>query len=208
MGKQVLVTGASGFVGAHLAEALETRGYSVLAMTRHPDTYSGAGEPVFGDVYEPASLGSALADVDAAYYLVHSLARHDFVERDAEAALVLRNGSRRRWSRAIDLSRRPWPRWRGAVGSLEIKARSGAPAGGLGRTGHRAAGGNYHWTRQHFVGDHPAARRAPSRDGYFPNGRPPVPNPSLCRTLFTIWLRCLSGRRPRDGSLRSADLTC
>ncbi|HEX3204798.1 MAG TPA: NAD-dependent epimerase/dehydratase family protein, partial [Propionibacteriaceae bacterium] len=34
MGKQVLVTGASGFVGSHLAEELETRGYSVRAMTR------------------------------------------------------------------------------------------------------------------------------------------------------------------------------
>ena len=86
MVKQVLVTGASGFVGSHLAEALEARGHSVLAMTRRPDTYSGAGKPIFGDVYEPTSLRSALADVDAAYYLVHSLARRDFVEKDAEAA--------------------------------------------------------------------------------------------------------------------------
>jgi uncharacterized protein YbjT (DUF2867 family) len=86
MAKQVLVTGASGFVGSHLAEALEMRGHSVFAMTRHPDTYTGVGKPIFGDVYEPASLRSALADVDAAYYLVHSLGRDDFVEKDAEAA--------------------------------------------------------------------------------------------------------------------------
>jgi uncharacterized protein YbjT (DUF2867 family) len=86
MAKQVLVTGASGFVGSHLTEALEAEGYSVLAMTRHPDTYSGAGRPIFGDVSEPASLRSALADADAAYYLVHSLARQDFVEKDAAAA--------------------------------------------------------------------------------------------------------------------------
>jgi uncharacterized protein YbjT (DUF2867 family) len=86
MAKQVLVTGASGFVGSHLTEALEAAGYSVLAMTRHPDTYSGAGEPIFGDVWEPDSLRSALADADAAYYLVHSLARQDFVEKDAAAA--------------------------------------------------------------------------------------------------------------------------
>jgi uncharacterized protein YbjT (DUF2867 family) len=86
MGKQVLVTGASGFVGSHLAEALEMRGHSVLAMTRHPDAYSGVGKPIFGDVYDPGRLRSALADVDAAYYLVHSLARQDFVEKDAEAA--------------------------------------------------------------------------------------------------------------------------
>jgi uncharacterized protein YbjT (DUF2867 family) len=86
MGNQVLVTGASGFVGSHLAKALEMRGHSILAMTRHPDTYSGAGKPIFGDVYEPSSLPSVLAEVDAAYYLVHSLARKDFVEKDAEAA--------------------------------------------------------------------------------------------------------------------------
>ena len=70
----------------HLTEALEAEGYSVLAMTRHPDTYAGAGKPIFGDVYEPDSLRSALADADAAYYLVHSLAREDFVEKDAAAA--------------------------------------------------------------------------------------------------------------------------
>jgi uncharacterized protein YbjT (DUF2867 family) len=86
MAKQVLVTGASGFVGSSLTEALDAEGYSVLAMTRHPDTYAGAGKPIFGDVYEPDSLRSALADADAAYYLVHSLAREDFVERDAAAA--------------------------------------------------------------------------------------------------------------------------
>jgi uncharacterized protein YbjT (DUF2867 family) len=86
MAKQVLVTGASGFVGSSLTEALEVQGYSVLAMTRHPDTYAGAGKPIFGDVYEPDSLRLALADADAAYYLVHSLAREDFVERDAAAA--------------------------------------------------------------------------------------------------------------------------
>jgi uncharacterized protein YbjT (DUF2867 family) len=86
MAKQVLITGASGFVGSSLTDALEAQGYSVLAMTRHPDTYAGAGKPIFGDVHEPDSLRSALADADAAYYLVHSLAREDFVEKDAAAA--------------------------------------------------------------------------------------------------------------------------
>ena len=86
MAKQVLVTGASGFVGSSLTEALEAEGHSVLAMTRRPDTYAGAGKPIFGDVYEPDSLRSALAGADAAYYLVHSLAREDFVDKDAAAA--------------------------------------------------------------------------------------------------------------------------
>jgi uncharacterized protein YbjT (DUF2867 family) len=86
MARQVLVTGASGFVGSRLAEVLEAEGYSVVAMTRHPDSYTGAGKPIFGDVSEPASLRSAMSGVDAAYYLVHSLERRDFVEKDAAAA--------------------------------------------------------------------------------------------------------------------------
>jgi uncharacterized protein YbjT (DUF2867 family) len=55
-------------------------------MTRHPDTYSGAGTPVYGDVHEEDSLAAALAGCDAAYYLVHSLGDADFTRRDAAAA--------------------------------------------------------------------------------------------------------------------------
>ena len=86
MAQQVLIAGASGFVGSHLAEALENHGYSVLAMTRHPGSYVGAGKPVFGDVEDPKSLRSALQGAKAAYYLVHSLSDNDFVDKDAEAA--------------------------------------------------------------------------------------------------------------------------
>ena len=82
----VLVTGASGFVGSHLATALVEAGHTVRAMTRRPDDYQGAGEPVQADVAEPDSLDRAMAGVDAAYYLVHSLDSGDFVDRDAQAA--------------------------------------------------------------------------------------------------------------------------
>jgi uncharacterized protein YbjT (DUF2867 family) len=85
-GVRVLVTGASGFVGSRLAPALEEAGHEVRAMTRHPDTYSGAGTPVPGDVGDEASLRAALADCEAAYYLVHSLDSPDFQEKDAAAA--------------------------------------------------------------------------------------------------------------------------
>ncbi|MCZ2811191.1 NAD(P)H-binding protein [Modestobacter sp. VKM Ac-2979] len=83
---RVLVTGASGFVGSRLVPALEEAGHEVRAMTRHPDTYSGAGTPVPGDVGDEASLRTALADCEAAYYLVHSLDSADFQEKDAAAA--------------------------------------------------------------------------------------------------------------------------
>jgi uncharacterized protein YbjT (DUF2867 family) len=83
----VLVTGASGFIGSHLSRALVEAGHDVRAMTRHPDEYSGAGKAVFGDVFDPNSVHTAMDGVDAAYYLVHSLDSDDFEEKDAEAAL-------------------------------------------------------------------------------------------------------------------------
>lgn len=86
MSATVLVTGATGFIGSRLAAALEREGHRVRAMTRRPDRYTGPGEPVRGDVADPASLRTALQGVDAAYYLVHSLDSEDFEQRDAAAA--------------------------------------------------------------------------------------------------------------------------
>ena len=84
--RTLLVAGATGFVGSRLVEALVARGHRVRAMTRHPDGYSGAGEPVSGDVSPPAGLGAALDGVEVAYYLVHSLGDDDFEHKDAAAA--------------------------------------------------------------------------------------------------------------------------
>jgi uncharacterized protein YbjT (DUF2867 family) len=83
---RVLVAGSTGFVGRQLCPALLAAGHEVLAMTRRPKEYSGAGEPVKGDVAEPASLAGALRGCDAAYYLVHRLGEKDFARADAEAA--------------------------------------------------------------------------------------------------------------------------
>jgi uncharacterized protein YbjT (DUF2867 family) len=82
----VLVAGASGFVGRRLCPALREAGHEVRAMTRHPESYRGVGEPVRADVHDPESLTAALAGAEAAVYLVHSLADKDFQRLDAEAA--------------------------------------------------------------------------------------------------------------------------
>ena len=83
---RILVAGASGFVGKRLCPALESAGHEVIAMTRKPETYTGAGTAVRADVHDAASLDAALAGVDAAYYLVHSLDHPDFRTRDADGA--------------------------------------------------------------------------------------------------------------------------
>ena len=86
MTKTVLVSGASGFIGSHVAARLVEEGYRVRAMTRHPRDYHGAGEPIEADVSDPRSLAAAFAGVDVAYYLIHSLGSDDFAQRDADAA--------------------------------------------------------------------------------------------------------------------------
>jgi len=83
---KVLVTGASGFIGRRLCRGLVEAGHEVRAMTRRPERYAGPGEAVYGDVSRPDSLAAALAGCQSAYYLVHSLDRREFEERDAAAA--------------------------------------------------------------------------------------------------------------------------
>jgi uncharacterized protein YbjT (DUF2867 family)/membrane protease YdiL (CAAX protease family) len=92
---KVLVAGASGFVGRRLCPALEEAGHEVRAMTRHPDTYDGAGTAVGGDVQDADSLDTAMAGCDAAYYLVHSLDDDDFENKDATGATTFGAAAKR-----------------------------------------------------------------------------------------------------------------
>lgn len=83
----ILLTGATGYIGRRLLPALAGR--RIRCLTRRPQALATVPgiEVVRGDVADAAGLRTALAGVDAAYYLVHSMAESDdFAERDRDAA--------------------------------------------------------------------------------------------------------------------------
>src|SRR5438270_4813899 len=83
---RILVTGASGFVGSQLVGRLIADGHDMRAFGRDPARVQralsqgglrGASEPevVQGDVLTGIGLDRALAGIDLAYYLIHSMER-------------------------------------------------------------------------------------------------------------------------------------
>ncbi len=83
---RIFVTGATGFVGRALVPRLLEAGHEVVAATRDPDAYDGPGQPVRVDLDHVDAIPEGLAGCDAAFYLVHSLDRGGYQERDARLA--------------------------------------------------------------------------------------------------------------------------
>ena len=96
----ILVLGASGYVGTHLVPELAARGHRVRASSRRRDTLGARGwegvEIVVADALDPASLDVALDGIEIAYYLVHSMAAGArFAEIDRAAATTFREAAAR-----------------------------------------------------------------------------------------------------------------
>jgi len=86
---EVLVTGATGFVGSKLVPALVSAGHRVTVLVRDAARYNPPeGVTVHeGDVLDRESFEDALTDVEAGYYLIHSMGSGTgFEERDRTAA--------------------------------------------------------------------------------------------------------------------------
>jgi uncharacterized protein YbjT (DUF2867 family) len=97
--KNILLTGATGYVGGRLLRELEERGHRVRCLTRRPERLrsriAGDTEIVQGDVLDPDSLATAFRDIDVAYYLVHSMgSKAAFEEPDRQAAINFSNAAR------------------------------------------------------------------------------------------------------------------
>lgn len=85
----VLVTGATGFVGAALIPRLQAAGHTVRAYARRPAAVASGIAVVKGDAVAGTGLAEALDGIDCAYYLIHSMepsADGTFAARDRRAA--------------------------------------------------------------------------------------------------------------------------
>jgi uncharacterized protein YbjT (DUF2867 family) len=86
----ILLTGATGFVGSALLPRLLKEGHSVRAISRKP--HKSAKESsrlswVQADLLEPETLGHAFDGIDCAYYLVHSIGvEKDYRVRELQSA--------------------------------------------------------------------------------------------------------------------------
>lgn len=103
---RALVLGASGYVGTHLVPHLAACGHTVRAAARRADALAAREwqgvELVAADALDPASLDAALAGIEVAYYLVHSMASGpSFPRLDREAARHFRDAAARAGVRRI-----------------------------------------------------------------------------------------------------------
>ncbi len=99
---QILLTGGSGFIGSQLLPRLHSDGHELRAFARDPARLripSAWGvEVVRGDVLSGEGLAEALAGIEVAYYLIHSMesgAAGDFPARERMSATRFANAARR-----------------------------------------------------------------------------------------------------------------
>ncbi|UCE06544.1 MAG: NAD(P)H-binding protein, partial [bacterium] len=93
MKPNILLTGATGYIGGRLLRVLKEKEYQVRCMTRRPEALRHQEderiEIVYGDPLKRESLeqGDVFKDIDVAFYFVHSLgSKESFLVQDRLAA--------------------------------------------------------------------------------------------------------------------------
>jgi uncharacterized protein YbjT (DUF2867 family) len=89
---RVLVTGATGYIGARLLKRLEQQDLLLRCLARDPqrlaEQTADTTEVMQGDLLDFSSLAPSLRDIHTAFYLVHSMdTEGDFESEDHQAAL-------------------------------------------------------------------------------------------------------------------------
>ena len=91
---RILITGSTGYIGTRLLRLLAKEGHELFALARLPgnvkvpDEYQSQISVISGDLLTLESLVDIPQNIDAAYYLVHSMSRkyEDFTRIDRQAA--------------------------------------------------------------------------------------------------------------------------
>ena len=124
-----LVTGATGFVGGHLVDALLAQGHLVSALVRNPAKAEGIARRgvtiIAGDLDRPEGLADACRSHDAVYHLAGLIAGRNQAEFDA----VNRDGTARLVAAAVQ------------AGTPRLVLVSSLAAGGPTTPGHPLTGG-------------------------------------------------------------------
>lgn len=94
---KILLTGANGYIGKRLLPVLLKKGHEVFCLLRSAnrfqvhesyDEFPGKYRLIVGDLLDAETLSHIPKDIDAAYYLVHSMSslKQDFYDIEEQAA--------------------------------------------------------------------------------------------------------------------------
>lgn len=94
---KILLTGATGYIGKRLLPVLVEMGHTVVCGVRDldrfhpPETLDNQVEAITLDVLKPETLDNIPKDIDAAFYLIHSMSSSsDYMELEEKAAINFR----------------------------------------------------------------------------------------------------------------------
>jgi len=90
---KVLIAGANGYIGTRLIPILLEKGHDVVCLVRdkrrfhEQSDYANKVQLLKGDLLQKDSIDAFPADIEAAYYLVHSMSQNeDFAKLEAQSA--------------------------------------------------------------------------------------------------------------------------
>ncbi|MEJ0084667.1 MAG: NAD(P)-dependent oxidoreductase [Pseudomonadota bacterium] len=87
--KTACVIGGGGFLGSHVADQLQTAGYTVRVFDRNPSRWLRDGQQMFvGDILDRASLDSALIGCEVVYHFAALADLNEALDKPVQTAQV------------------------------------------------------------------------------------------------------------------------